>query len=240
MRRVAPPPCRAYIIVENDSHVIAGVTMPDALPSLPPALAALLARTSVPPRLLAEPAPGPEALDLAIAAALRAPDHGGLRPARFVFITGEAREAIGAVLAESLARRVPDTPTERLALERAKPLRAPLFIAAGAAIRRERTGVPPWEQEASAAASIMNFLNALDAQGFGAVWLSSGALGDPEVKRVLGFAETDTLLGWIYAGTPGAERPAPRQVDATGIARHWRPGAAAVAGRLTPGRADPR
>ena len=197
--------------------------MPDALPVQPPGLAALLARTSVPPRLLLDPAPGQAALDLAVAAALRAPDHGGLRPARFVFFSGPAREALGRMLADSLGQRSPETPAERLAIERAKPLRAPMVVAAGAAIRHDRPGVPAWEQEASAAASIMNFLNALDALGFGAVWLSSGALGDAAVKQALGFAETDRLLGWIYVGTPAADRPPARVVDAEGVARHWLP-----------------
>lgn len=196
--------------------------MPDALPAQPPALAALLARASVPPRLLHDPAPGQVALDLAVAAALRAPDHAGLRPARFVFVSGEARKALGGLMAESLARREPATPPERLGIEREKPLRAPMVVAAGAAIR-DRPGVPRWEQEASAAASVMNFLNAMDAQGFGGVWLSSGALGDAAVKQALGFAEGDTLLGWIYLGTPGMDRPAARVVDATGVARHWAP-----------------
>lgn len=201
--------------------------MTDAPAALPPALAGLLARRSVPPHLLHEPAPGPGALDLAVAAALRAPDHGGLRPVRFVFVTGTARHALGGLLAASLQRREPGTPAERLDIERAKPLRAPMVVAAGAAIRHDRPGVPAWEQEASAAAATMNFLNALDALGFGAVWLSSGALGDAAVKQALGFAATDTLLGWVHAGTPGVDRPAARVADAGGIARHWQPGAPA-------------
>ncbi|MBR0652545.1 nitroreductase [Roseomonas terrae] len=199
--------------------------MPDAIPTMPPALAALLSRSSVPPRLMRDPAPDQAALDLAVAAALRAPDHGGLRPARFIFVSGTARQALGEMMAASLARREPQTPPERLDIERAKPLRAPLVVAVGAAIRHDRPGVPPWEQEASVAASTMNFLNALDALGFGTVWLSSGALRDPAVKQALGFAETDTLLGWVYVGTPAPERPTPRTVDVQGVARHWVPGA---------------
>ena len=197
--------------------------MPDALLAQPASLAALLARASVPPRLLQDPAPGGAVLDLALAAAMRAPDHAGLRPARFVFVSGDARHALGALMAESLARREPETPAERLDLERAKPLRAPMVVAAGAAIRHDRPNVPRWEQEASAAASVMNFLNAIDAQGFGGVWLSSGALGDGLVKQALGFEATDTLLGWIYLGTPAADRPLARMPDIAGIGRQWVP-----------------
>ncbi|MBY0334141.1 MAG: nitroreductase [Acetobacteraceae bacterium] len=194
--------------------------MPDSLPAPPPALAALLARASVPPRQLGEPGPDPAALDRAVAAALCAPDHGGLRPWRFVFVAGAARVALGEVLAASLARREPATPPERLDLERAKPLRAPLVIAAGAALRHDHK-IPVWEQEASAAAGTMNLLNALDAQGYGAIWLSSAALRDPAVKLALGFAETDALLGWIYVGTPMVDRPRPARTDPSPHRRWW-------------------
>ncbi|SFK72758.1 nitroreductase family protein [Falsiroseomonas stagni] len=194
--------------------------MPDTLPAHRPALAALLARASVPARLLLDPGPDDAAIDLAVAAALRAPDHGGLRPWRFVVIRGAARAALGEVLAQSLSRRAPDSSPDRLAMERAKPLRAPVVIVAGAALRPEHP-VPVWEQEACAAAGVMNLMNALDAQGLGAIWLSSAALRDDGAKAALGFAATDVLLGWIYAGTPAAERPRPARPGPEAFWREW-------------------
>lgn len=197
--------------------------MPDSLPLLPTALDGLLRRASVPARLLQEPAPDATALDLAVSAALCAPDHGGLRPWRFVFIAGEARRDFGDLLAASLARRAPSTPPERLELERGKPLRAPLLVAAGAVLRHDRPGVPAWEQEAAAAAGTMNFLNALEAMGFGGVWLSSDALRDVRVKTALGFDEADALLGWLYVGTPGTDRPRPKRPEPGPFSRVWDP-----------------
>lgn len=197
--------------------------MPDTAAPLPDPLAAMLARSSVPPRLLRAPGPNRQALDLAVAAALRAPDHGGLRPWRFVFIAGEARAAFGEVLAASLATRMPGTPAARLEIERAKPLRAPLLVAAGAVLRHDHPGVPVWEQEAAAAAGVMNFLNALEALGFGGVWLSSEALRDAAVKSALGFAEKDALLGWLYLGTPDPDRPRPIRPAPDGFWRDWHP-----------------
>jgi len=46
------------------------------------------------------------------------------------------------------------------------------------------------------------------------------------VKTALGFAEGDSLLGWIYVGTPGADRP-PRPVRPApeGFRRDWTPAA---------------
>ncbi|MDB5413604.1 MAG: dependent nitroreductase-like protein [Rubritepida sp.] len=198
--------------------------MPDIASPFAPALAGLLARASVPPRLLRAPGPDRQVLDRAVSAALCAPDHGGLKPWRFVFIEGVARAALGDVLATSIAARMPETPPARLDLERGKPLRAPLVVAAGAALRHDHPGVPAWEQEASAAAGIMNFMNALDAQGFGACWLSSPALRDPAVKFALGFAETDALLGWIYIGTPDPSWQRPVRPAPEGFRRDWVPG----------------
>jgi nitroreductase len=201
--------------------------MPEApfpTPEAPPnaALRALLARASVPPRQLHDPAPDAAALSLAVAAAARAPDHGWLRPWRFVGIQGEARAAFGDLLAQSLKAREPETTEARLDLERAKPLRAPLVVAAGAVLRAH-SKIPAWEQEATAAAGTMNFLNALDSMGFGCCWLSSGALGDPAIKAALGFAEADRLLGWIYVGTPEADRPRPERPAPDGFWRDWQP-----------------
>jgi nitroreductase len=197
--------------------------MPEAPLPLPSAIAALLGRASVPPRLLHAPGPGPQALSLAVAAALRAPDHGGLKPWRFVCIEGEARARFGDLLAERLLARAPETPEARLDLERGKPLRAPLLVAAGASLRHDHSKIPVWEQEATAAAGIMNFLNALDAQGFGCCWLSSPALQDPVVKQALGFAPDDALLGWIYVGMPDADRPRPARPLPEAYFRHWSP-----------------
>jgi len=195
--------------------------MPDHNPALShPGLALLLERRSVGPSQLRPPGPDAAALDLAVAAALRAPDHGGLRPWRFRMIAEDARLRWGQVLAESLARRVPETPPERLELEARKPLRAPLVIAAGAALHHGHR-IPVWEQEATAAAGVMNLLNALHAQGFGAIWLSSGALEDPVVKRSLGLQESDALLGWIYAGTPAAPVAPVARPDPSGFWSSW-------------------
>ncbi len=205
--------------------------MPDHNPAPPPAetgnpaLAALLGRASVPPARLRPPAPDVAALDLAVAAALRAPDHGTLRPWRFRVITGEARRRWGAILAESLARRLPETPAARLEQEAGKPLRAPMVIAAGAALRHGHR-IPLWEQEATAAAGVMNLMNALHMQGYGAVWLSSGALEDPLVKHSLGLREADVLLGWLYVGTPAARAEPVARPDPSGFWSSWGEGMA--------------
>ena len=55
------------------------------------ALEAVLTRQSVAPAFLAEPAPDDAALERILAAGASAPDHGRLRPWRFIVIRGAAR-----------------------------------------------------------------------------------------------------------------------------------------------------
>jgi len=64
------------------------------------ALDALLNRVSAP--RLVEPGPTAAQRDVLFAAALRAPDHGQLRPYRFLSIEGQARNRLGEVLAQAV------------------------------------------------------------------------------------------------------------------------------------------
>ena len=64
-------------------------------------------------------------------AAAQAPNHHKVRPWRFVVLTGGARERLGEVMADCLRRRDPSADDDKLARERARPLRAPVLIAVG-------------------------------------------------------------------------------------------------------------
>ena len=60
-------------------------------------LQGLLGRVSVPS--LTDPGPTPQQLENLYQAALRAPDHGNLKPFRFIIIAGDARQQLGAIFA---------------------------------------------------------------------------------------------------------------------------------------------
>ena len=78
------------------------------------ALAALSTRHSIAPPFLTAPGPDEGTLAQILSAGASAPDHGRLRPWRFIVIRGSARERLGEVFAEALRKRQPDAPAAQL------------------------------------------------------------------------------------------------------------------------------
>ena len=157
----------------------------------------LIGRSSA--KTYGDTAPTKEHLAQVLQAAVRAPDHGRLRPWRFMIIEGSQRLRFGEMLAESAARRVPALSAGDLQRERDKAMRAPLILLVACRIVRG-TKVPDIEQVLAAGAAAQNILLALHALGYAAAWKTGEAAYDPEVKRALGFAADDHIVGFIYTG----------------------------------------
>jgi nitroreductase len=158
----------------------------------------LLTRRSA--RALTEPGPDAAALDLILASAARAPDHGRLRPWRFLLVRAEARLRFGALLAAHLLREHPGTNEETLERERAKALRAPLIVVLGAHLDAG-VKIPAVEQLLACAAAAEAMMLASVALGFGAMWKTGSAAYDVQVREALGFAATEAIVGFLYLGT---------------------------------------
>ena len=182
------------------------------------ALDTLLTRASS--SRLALPVPEGEALDRILAAAARAPDHGGLRPWRLLVIS----RARGLVrLAEageaSLRRRQPEADADARARIREKLTRAPMVIVLGGQIVPGHK-IPEEEQVLAVGAAGMNILNALHALGFAGKWVTGPHCADRGCAADLGYDPTDRLFGLLMVGTPeAARREADRVVD--DLVRRW-------------------
>jgi nitroreductase len=159
---------------------------------------------------LEPPGPTPEEVDMMLGSAVRAPDHGRLRPWRFVIVPTERREHFGELMAETLRRREPGASAEALQRERDKAMRAPLIVVVAAHIQK-RHKIPEVEQLCSTAAAAQNIMLAAHAQGYGAMWKTGAPAYDPDVKRALGLAADDEIVAFLYLGTQvGAGSPAMR------------------------------
>jgi nitroreductase len=169
---------------------------------------------------LGDPGPDETAEQKIVAAALRAPDHGRLRPWRFISIQGAGRESFGEILAASLRRRDPNAPADVLGRERQKALRAPLILV-GAANIVENPKIPAIEQLLSTAAAVQNIMLASQALGYGAMWKTGEAAYDDQVKEALGLKPTDQIVGFVYIGTPKTMPKAPPPIEPTAFLTRW-------------------
>ena len=169
------------------------------------ALKALHQRVSV--NRLIPPAPSGEVLANIQRAALRAADHGRLRPWRFLVVEGEGLDRLGDLFVQASGESLTESEREKIA---GKPHRAPMIIVA-IAQTRELPKIPEIEQVISAGAAVQNMLNAAFCQGVGAMWRTGSLVYNSAVKKGLGLAESETIVGFLYLGTPeeGRIRQAP-------------------------------
>jgi nitroreductase len=180
----------------------------------------LLTRHSVGPKHLVPPAPTEEQVCLAVAAALRAPDHQKLVPFRFVLIPDEMRPLLGELFAD-FARRSGKS-DEEIVVERNRAMLGPLLVAFVARIEQNHPRVLPHEQWLAAGGALSNFLAALHLMGFGAKMLSGRKAADPVISDAF-CGPGETLVGWIAAGT-ASKTPHPRENDnPDAILRRWQP-----------------
>ena len=172
------------------------------------ALDALLNRVSVP--RLVDPAPTAEQREVMFAAAMRAPDHGQLRPWRFLTVEGQARHRMGELLAE--AARFNDPLVAEAVVEKALngPLRAPLVVVVIARLQ-DHFKIPKSEQMLAAGCAAHAILLAAYAQGVGGVWRTGELAYSPHVAKGLGLEDGEEVIGFLYLGTPQKEaRTAPK------------------------------
>jgi nitroreductase len=198
--------------------------MDTATPALnrpaPDALDLLLSRRSGSAKAMTGPGPSPAQLDAILAAAARVPDHGKLFPWRFIVIAGEARRRFGEMLAESLLDSEPQSPPDRLELERGRFLRAPVVVAV-VSRAREAIPIPEWEQVLSAGAACQNMLIASHALGFVANWLTEWCAFNALVKERLGLKPGERIAGFIYIGTSAIALEERVRPDMTKIVTHY-------------------
>jgi len=169
----------------------------------------ILTRRSV--SALTEPGPSPEELTILLRAAVSVPDHGQLRPYRFVVVRGNGRDRFGDALAAAAAEQRPDLTPALLTKVKQKAFVAPTLIAL---IASPRTGanIPEWEQVAAASCTGYAILLTAHTLGLGAIWKTSPYSDGVDLRSLLAMAPHEHLLGWVNVGHPvrpldGDERP---------------------------------
>jgi nitroreductase len=182
-----------------------------------PTIELLLARRSVPPRLLTAPAPTQSELNVLLTIASRVPDHGRVIPWRFIVIGPEGGSRLGELIAGAFLADHPEATPEAMAVERTRLSRAPLVIAV-VANPREHPKIPEWEQIMSVGAAAMSLVFAANAMGYASNWHTGWYAYDRRITAELGMSDTERVAGFIHIGTTSEspdDRPRPALGEVT-------------------------
>ena len=153
------------------------------------ALNALHTRVSHP--RVAGAVPSEDALQNMFRAALRAPDHGQLRPWRFLRIEGKGLAHLAALIIVTISSAV------------------------------DHPKIPVLEQDIAAGCATHAMLIAAHAQGIGAVWRTGPMSTHPVVLKGLGVKEHEKVLAMLYVGQiEGPDRPI-RELAVEDFVTHW-------------------
>ncbi|MEK0084221.1 nitroreductase [Benzoatithermus flavus] len=187
------------------------------------ALDAILTRRTVPPAKMGPP--GPDAVELRriLAAGAAAPDHGLLRPFRFLVVQDEGRARLGELFAACVRRAALDVSPQEIEKQRTAPLRAPVIVIVVAKVEQDHPKIPAIEQIAAAAAAAQNMLLAAHALGFAAKWATGRQAYDEGVKAGLGLGPADRIIGFLYLGSYAAEHRAAPRGGIEDIVQAWPP-----------------
>ena len=165
-------------------------------------------RQNVSPKRLHEPGPSPEQVEVMLAAAASAPDHGIITPWRFIIVPQEKRALLGNAFAAALTDRDPSASAEQIASAREKAHRAPFLMVAIARLGPDDADIPDLERVVSLGCAVQNVLLMAHAMGFGAGLTSGQAMRSSRLHSLLGLADREQTICCVNVGTVQKSKPA--------------------------------
>ena len=184
------------------------------------ALDNLNSRSSIPAKLLVDPAPNKTELKQILQAAMSVPDHGGLQPFRFLTIQSSARKQLAKVFEQAIRQRDPNAGDAYFKKQYQKPLRSPLIIVVICRLK-DNPKIPNIEQQLSAGCAAQNIMQACHALGFGACWLTGDNAYDAYVKESLGLEFNEQITGFLYVGSIDGKTSITERKNADVISSEW-------------------
>lgn len=183
-------------------------------------LDALDSRRSAATRQLAEPGPDDAQLRRILQTCVRVPDHGTRVPFRFIAIRGGARAALAEAMVGRLHER--DRQAHPAVIDKLRNrFTAPPVTIALVCRQGEDPKIPASERFSTASCVGLLLLQAAQAEGFGAQWLTGWPCHDRAILDLLGLTADELLIGTFGIGT-ARELPAERErPDVDALLSEW-------------------
>lgn len=186
-------------------------------------LDALDSRLSTPTRQLASPGPDDAQLLRMLRTAVRVPDHGKRVPFRFLRVEGDARGALADAAQARLVEREPGAGEGVIEKLRTRFTTPPLTLAVIARLDPDEK-IPESERFSTASCVCLLLLQAAQAEGYGAQWLTGWPAYDrPFLEGTLGLAADEQLVGTLAIGTPTVAVPERDRPDPRALLADWTP-----------------
>lgn len=187
------------------SNAAAAVGAEDDVAALAQALIA--SRQNVLPKRLVAPGPDAQQLHRLMQAAAAAPDHGELRPWRFVLIPASKRALLADVFEAALLDRDAQATADQRESAREKAHRAPLLMLAIARLGPAQPDMPALERMVSLGASLQNLMLLAHAMGFGAGLTSGQAMQSPRLRELFALQPGEEAVCFVSVGTVTQRKP---------------------------------
>lgn len=148
-------------------------------------------------------APTKAQLELIFQAALRAPDHGRLKPYQFFVINHEQRPQFEQLL--KAAAQEFELGDEGILKAEKLSQRAPMVIAVVAKITKDLPKVPVWEQMLTAGCATYAMQLAANSLGFETCWITNKWVNGSALRQALNCGEFDKIVALVQIGSPAEE-----------------------------------
>ncbi|HEY5804624.1 MAG TPA: nitroreductase [Lysobacter sp.] len=171
---------------------------------------------------MGEPGPDPDTLMRLLRSAVRVPDHGKRVPFRFISFSGDARHAFGERLAQRSRQRDPEASDAVIEKDRTRFSHAPLVVAVIGRLGPDEK-IPESERFSTVSCVCFALLQAAQALGYGAIWLTGWLAYDAQVAQWLGLGEHERVVGFVHIGTPKLDAPERERPDPAELLSAWSP-----------------
>lgn len=161
----------------------------------------ITSRQNISPKCLVEPGPNVSQLNQIFRSAASAPDHGLVRPWRFVIVPADKRALLAEVFALALVDRDPGATLEQIETAREKAHRAPLLMLVIARLGNCEPPIPALERMVSVGAAVQNMLLMAHGQGFGSSLTSGQAMQSPRMRQLFGLDVGEEAVCFLNIGT---------------------------------------
>lgn len=195
---------------QGESITQAGAFTPDQ--DLANTVSALMqARETILPKRLVAPGPDAGQLQQILAAAASAPDHGQVRPWRFVVVPTDARAALADAFGAALLERDPDATPDQVEQAQEKAHRGPLLMLVVVNGNCGDPGIDLYERIVSTGCAVQNILLLATALGYGSALTSGKAVKSTALRTLFGLVDADHALCFISIGTVQSRKKSARQ-----------------------------